>query len=74
MPWTTNAATTHSSLVAPSGRRVSRKGDGATWLLWEVAAMVVLGIASMGLDRLRSLKKQRTDATIPAASDDPNRR
>lgn len=39
--------------------------DGWRWLLVEVAAMIILGLASMGLDRLRSLQKEKTSATIP---------
>jgi hypothetical protein len=49
----------------PSEFRDALRRDGGSWLLWELAAMAVLGFASMGLDRLRSLKKQRAEATIP---------
>ena len=45
--------------------RDALRRDGGTWLLGELVVMTVFGIASMGLDRLRSLKKQRAEATIP---------
>jgi hypothetical protein len=34
------------------------------WLLYELGAMTILGLLSMGLDRYRSLKKEREMATI----------
>src|SRR5262245_36849989 len=39
----------------PSAFRDALRRDGWRWLLWEVGAMVVLGVASMVLDRLRAL-------------------
>ncbi len=48
----------------PSPMRDSLRRDGGTWLLCELAVMTVFGLASMGLDRLRSLKKERAEATI----------
>jgi hypothetical protein len=48
----------------PSALRDALRNDGWRWLLVEVAAMVVFGVASMGLDRLRRLKKERAEATI----------
>jgi hypothetical protein len=48
----------------PSAMRDALRNEGWRWLLVEVAAMVVLGVASMGLDRLRRLKKERAEATI----------
>jgi hypothetical protein len=44
--------------------RDALRANGGRWLLWEVAAMAVFGIASMALDRLRSLKKEKAAATI----------
>jgi hypothetical protein len=55
-------------LPPPSPLRESLREDGWKWLLVEVAAMVVLGLASMGLDRLRSLKKEREEARINPTS------
>ena len=53
----------------PSPFRERLQADGWKWLIAEVAAMVVLGLASMGLDRLRSLKKERLEATITQSND-----
>ncbi len=52
----------------PSPFRDALRQEGGSWLLCEVAAMMVLGLSSMGLDRLRSLKKQRSEATIPSTN------
>jgi hypothetical protein len=35
--------------------------DGWKWLLYEVAAVFVLGIACMGLDRWRTAKREREE-------------
>ena len=48
----------------PSEVRDALRNDGWKWLLAEVAAMLVFGLASMGLDRLRRLKKERAEARI----------
>jgi hypothetical protein len=37
---------------------------GGTWLLWELAAVGVLAVASMWVDHLRSLKKDAAAGTI----------
>lgn len=42
------------------------RAHGGRWLLWELAAMAVLGVASMALDRLRSLKEEKARRTINA--------
>jgi hypothetical protein len=52
----------------PSPFREALRRDGWLWLLGEVAAMMVFGVLSMGLDRLRSLQKERTAGTIPPSS------
>jgi hypothetical protein len=57
----------------PSPLRQAVERDGAKWLLYEVAAMIVLGLLSMGLDRLRRLQKERSAGTMPAGENDrPN--
>src|SRR5438445_8436578 len=38
---------------------------GLWWVLYEVGAIIVFGLLSMGVDRLRRLKKERAAATIP---------
>jgi hypothetical protein len=40
------------------------KRYGIWWVVYEVGALVVLSLLSMGLDRLRSLKKERAAKTI----------
>jgi hypothetical protein len=49
----------------PSEFRDALRADGWRWLLYEVGVMIVLGIASMALDRLRTLQKERAERTIP---------
>jgi hypothetical protein len=45
------------------------RDNGGAWLIYEVIVMIVLGLLSMGLDRLRRLQKERTEVTIPSADD-----
>jgi hypothetical protein len=54
----------------PSEFRDALRKDGWRWLLYEVAAVVVLSIASMTVDRLRILQKQRHGATIPPVNEE----
>jgi hypothetical protein len=49
----------------PSEFREALRADGWRWLLAEVALMMVVGIASMVLDRLRALQKEKVERTIP---------
>jgi len=55
----------------PSPIRDALRNDGWKWLLVEVAVMVVFGVLSMGLDRLRRLKKERAEATITPTINPP---
>ncbi len=50
--------------VPQSDFRDSLRKDGYLWVLYEVAFIVVMGLASMGLDRLRRLKKERASGKI----------
>jgi hypothetical protein len=52
----------------PSEFRARLRSEGWLWLLYEAAAVVVFGLLSMLLDRLRRLKRERAAATIPRAS------
>jgi type II secretory pathway component PulF len=45
------------------------ENHGATCLLVEVAAMILFGGLSMGLDRVRRLQKERPAVTIPPAEE-----
>jgi hypothetical protein len=56
----------------PSPFRESLRTDGWLWLLGEVAAMVVFGLLSMLLDRLRTLQKERTERRIAASPPGPS--
>jgi len=42
-----------------SAFRDALRTNGWQWLLYELGAMILFGVLSMGLDRLRSLKKQQ---------------
>jgi hypothetical protein len=42
----------------PSPFRDALRTDGWKWLLWQLAAMIVLGLASMGLDRWRRWRSE----------------
>jgi hypothetical protein len=53
--------------VPPSPFRQALRSNGWQWLLYEVAAIVLLGLLSMGLDRLRRLQKERASGTMPPA-------
>jgi hypothetical protein len=46
------------NIPPPSPFRDSLRADGWKWLLWEVAAMIVFGLASMGLDRWRRYREE----------------
>lgn len=50
----------------PSLLRDTLRADGGTWLLVELGFMVLFGALSMGLDRLRSLRKEREEAMMAA--------
>jgi hypothetical protein len=53
----------------PSAWRDSLRNDGWLWLLYQVGAMILFGLLSMALDRLRRLQKERAQATMPPAND-----
>src|SRR4051794_18614255 len=58
----------------PSAWRDTLRRDGWRWLLYEVGVLIVVGIASMMLDRYRSLRSQKSPETTPpdlAKSSDP---
>jgi hypothetical protein len=52
----------------PSPLRESLHADGWKWLLYELAAMTLFAVLSMGLDRLRSLQKEREERKIPSSN------
>ncbi len=48
----------------PSAFRDALRAYGGRWLLLELAVMMVVGIAAMVVDRLRSLQKEKQAGTI----------
>jgi hypothetical protein len=57
----------------PSDLRNMLRARGATWLLWELGLLTVLGLASMWVDHRRSLQKSQTGGTIAPVNDAPPR-
>lgn len=49
----------------PSALREALREDGWRWLLYEVGAIIILSLASMWLDRRRSLQSEQKEGTIP---------
>jgi hypothetical protein len=47
---------------SPSVLRETLREDGWLWLIYEAAVVVVLALASMGLDRYRRWKKERKES------------
>ena len=47
------------TIPPPSPFRDALRNDGWKWVLGEVAALIVLGLASMGLDRYRRWQRER---------------
>ena len=56
----------------PSPFRDALRENGWLWLLLELAAMILFGLASMGLDRLRRLQKERSSNKMPPAGESTN--
>src|SRR2546428_112766 len=57
---------------AVSGLSKILEKDGGTWLLYEVGAMILFGLLSMGLDRYRRLQKERASAPVPSTGESPD--
>jgi hypothetical protein len=55
----------------PSPFREALNADGWKWILYELAAMALFAFLSMGLDRLRSMRKERRTVTISPSQDEP---
>jgi hypothetical protein len=67
VPTLEDRAADAGQLPPPSPFRAALRGDGWQWLLYEAAAILILALLSMSLDRLRSLQKARASGTIPPA-------
>jgi hypothetical protein len=55
-------------LPPPSPFRQALRTDAPKWLLYELAVMGVFAFLSMGLDRLRSLQKERATSRMPPSA------
>jgi hypothetical protein len=56
------------AIPPPSPLRDALREQGWKWLLYEVAAMIVFGLASMGLDRWRRYQRE-TMTPFPTSSE-----
>jgi hypothetical protein len=65
VPWLEDKAALAGPPAPSSAWRDSLREDGWIWLFSEAGAIGVLSLLAMGLDRLRSLRKARAEATIP---------
>jgi hypothetical protein len=68
VPMLEQKAMNAGTMPPPSPFRDSLKDDGWKWVLAEVAALVVLGLLSMGLDRYRRWKQESADPEKSAAT------
>ncbi len=68
IPVLEDKAAAAGSAPPQSAFRDALRADGWKWLLYsEVGVMIVFGLLSMGLDRLRTLQNERKSHTIPPA-------
>jgi hypothetical protein len=65
LPVLEEKATVAGSPPPPDEFRSLLRADGWIWLLVLLGAMMIFGIMSMGLDRLRTLQKERAARTMP---------
>jgi len=72
IPMIEDKARAAGEIPPPSAFRAALRNHGWLWLLCELAAMIVFGLASMALDRWRRLQNERASATISAADDKHN--
>ena len=62
IPLLEDKAIAAGEIPPPSPFRKALREDGWRWLLVELAAMIVFGLASMGLDRYRRLQNERASS------------
>jgi len=74
MPILIEKAIDEGNRPPPSPLRDAFLRDGWKWLLVEVAALVLFGLLSMGLDRLRRLQNDRASATMPPTDRSPDKK
>ena len=72
VPWVEDRAIAAGRQPPPSAWRESLRRDGWIWLLVEVGVLTLFSVCGMGLDRLRSLRKESAGrTTLPRSSDEP---
>jgi hypothetical protein len=59
--------------VPPSPFRAALHSDGWRFLVVEVAGILLFGILSMGLDRVRRLRRERAQPSLPPPPTDTSR-
>ncbi len=64
VPELENRAADAGNPPPPSPWRDALRESGWKWVLWELGAVFLFAVLSMVLDRLRSLKKERAEATM----------
>jgi hypothetical protein len=72
VPTLEDKARAAGEIPPPSEFRHALRHDGWKWLLVEVAGIVVFAGLSMGLDRLRRLKKESAEGTITPTNHPPS--
>jgi hypothetical protein len=73
MPWLEDKAAEMGQPAPPSTWRAMLREDGWIWLFTEVGVIAVLSVCAMGLDRLRSLRKERQEGpTSSIRKDSPS--
>jgi hypothetical protein len=66
MPWLEDKAAEMGQPAPPSTWRAMLREDGWIWLFTEVGVIAVLSVCAMGLDRIRSLRRERAGGETPS--------
>jgi hypothetical protein len=69
IPMIEDKARAAGEIPPPSTFRTALRNEGWRWLLYELAAMIILGVASMGLDRWRRWQSEHRSAATPEQSE-----
>lgn len=69
VPWLEHQAIVAGNPPPPSPFRDALRTNGWKWLLLELIALVIFGLLSMAIDRLRSLKQERDEHKMPSPGD-----
>ncbi len=60
VPYLEQQALAVGAVPPPSPLRDALRSDGWKWLLVELAVLILLGLAAMGLDRYRRLRREKS--------------